>query len=401
AGLSQPDPAEIPPRGSVTVYCEQTAALPGPLVSTVRVTATSSESTVSDTATAQVEVIGDSLLVTKTADRPVAEPGDTITFTVTVENVGTQVLQDFELFESMGLTLTPALPDTLLPGAKVTLTGTYTVPTENWPDSVENTITVKAVDPAGPQQDSASVAVAVVEDIETATVIFTKQASVKTQAGALRARPGDPVTYTFTVRNISPETVPALELDDDLLQLAETIGDLAPGEAFTLTTGPHTIPDDYTATVYTNTAQITNNDLTISATAKVPVQLAELTKAVSPDLEGEEFKPGEEVDYTFTIKSFTKGELSGLMVEDTFAEGDVTLHQEFPLTIPAEDPPGQVEFTGTLIVPLEWAESELTNTATLTMNGEWLDDASATVPIVAPDLEITIVSLTQDGVTFA
>ena len=401
AGLSQPDPAEIPPRGSVTVYCEQTAALPGPLVSTVRVTATSSESTVSDTATAQVEVIGDSLLVTKTADRPVAEPGDTITFTVTVENVGTQVLQDFELFESMGLTLTPDLPDTLLPGAKVTLTGTYTVPTENWPDSVENTVTVKAVDPAGPQQDSASVAVAVVEDIETATVIFTKQASVKTQAGALRARPGDPVTYTFTVRNISPETVPALELDDDLLQLAETIGDLAPGEAFTLTTGPHTIPDDYTATVYTNTAQITNNDLTISATAKVPVQLAELTKAVSPDLEGEEFKPGEEVDYTFTIKSFTKGELSGLTVEDTFAEGDVTLHQEFPLTIPAEDPPGQVEFTGTLIVPLEWAESELTNTATLTMNGEWIDDASATVPIISPDLEITIVSLTQDGVTFA
>src|SRR5690606_20020118 len=187
----------------------------------------------------------------------------------------------------------------------------------------------------------------------------------------------------------------------DLLQLAETIGDLAPGEAFTLTTGPHTIPDDYTATVYTNTAQITNNDLTISATAKVPVQLAELTKAVSPDLEGEEFKPGEEVDYTFTIKSFTKGELSGLTVEDTFAEGDVTLHQEFPLTIPAEDPPGQVEFTGTLIVPLEWAESELTNTATLTMNGEWIDDASATVPIISPDLEITIVSLTQDGVTFA
>src|SRR5690606_36767251 len=90
AGLSLPDPAEIPPRGSVTVYCEQTAALPGPLVSTVRATATSSESTVSDTATAQVEVIGDSLLVTKTADRPVAEPGDTITFTVTVENVGTQ-----------------------------------------------------------------------------------------------------------------------------------------------------------------------------------------------------------------------------------------------------------------------------------------------------------------------
>src|SRR5690606_30634456 len=181
----------------------------------------------------------------------------------------------------------------------------------------------------------------------------------------------------------------------DLLQLAETIGDLAPGEAFTLTTGPHTIPDDYTATVYTNTAQITNNDLTISATAKVPVQLAELTKAVSPDLEGEEFKPGEEVDYTFTIKSFTKGELSGLTVEDTFAEGDVTLHQEFPLTIPAEDPPGQVEFTGTLIVPLEWAESELTNTATLTMNGGWIDDASATVPIISPDLRISIVSISQ------
>src|SRR5690606_25254623 len=56
-GLSQPDPAELPPHGSVTIYCEQTATLPGPLVSTVRVTATSSEGTVSDTATAQVEVI--------------------------------------------------------------------------------------------------------------------------------------------------------------------------------------------------------------------------------------------------------------------------------------------------------------------------------------------------------
>src|SRR5690606_12918403 len=128
-------------------------------------------------------------------------------------------------------------------------------------------------------------------DIENATVIFTKQASVQTQDGALRARPGDSVTYTFTVRNISPETVPDLELDDELLHLTETIGNLAPGEAFTLTSGPHIIPDDYTATVYANTAEVTNNDLTIPATAKVPVQLAELTKeAVEPD---KEFEPGE------------------------------------------------------------------------------------------------------------
>ena len=221
AGLSQPDPAEIPPRGSVTVYCEQTAALPGPLVSTVRVTATSSESTVSDTATAQVEVIGGSLLVTKTADRPVAEPGDTITFTVTVENVGTQVLQDFELFESMGLTLTPDLPDTLLPGAKVTLTGTYTVPTENWPDSVENTVTVKAVDPAGPQQDSASRRWPWWRISKPRRSSSPSRRASRRKRCATRAagRPGD--VHLHGAEHLTGDRT-GLELDDDLLQLAET-----------------------------------------------------------------------------------------------------------------------------------------------------------------------------------
>src|SRR5690606_10446536 len=136
----------LEPRGSVTVYCTVTnASPPGPLVSTVRVTALAGDSDVSDTATARVEVVSGGLLVTKTADRFVAAPGDPITFTITVKNVGTEPLHSLELYESMALTLTPELPDILQPGASLTLSGTVTVPTEAPPDSVANNVSVTAV----------------------------------------------------------------------------------------------------------------------------------------------------------------------------------------------------------------------------------------------------------------
>lgn len=377
----------LAPRSSVTVYCTATAALPGPLVSTVRVTGEAGGVPLSDTATAQVQVTSGGLVVTKSADRFVAAPGDVITYTVTLTNIGDEPLTEIKVFDPIVL-LTPPPPASLLPGARFTMSGSYLVGTDPAPDSVANTVAVTAVG-ANTQnlyQDSASVAVAILENPD-AILALTKQASVRT--ARLRARPGDEVTYTFTVRNISTGqtaqdvTVTDSQVGGDPIQVPS----LGPGEAYTFTrTVP--IPADHAETTFVNVAMVyagsgAEQMLLDTASASVDVQLLGLTKTA----ELQQADAGQKVPYTFTVESFTQATLQGVVLDD---EG-LTFIDPLPDTIG----PDGATARGELQIPADYTDTVFENTAQLLLNGLWVDEASARVTVVPRTLAIEDVSITQ------
>ncbi|HMM27749.1 MAG TPA: hypothetical protein PKD46_05635, partial [Aggregatilineaceae bacterium] len=379
----------LAPRSSVTVYCTVNAALPGPLVSTVRAAADAEGGPVSDTATAQVQVTTGGLLVSKTANRLVATPGDTIRYTITVTNVGDEPLHNLALFESMGIDLVPPLPATLQPGASATLSGEVAVPAANPPDSVANSVSVTAIG-ANTQtryQDNASAAVAILED-PNAVLALTKQANTQTGGAepTLRARPTDSVMYTFTVRNVSSETATGITLSDPALGAPIPLGDLGPGETATLS-GSAAIPPDHAQPTFDNTASVSTGGaepvLQDTASASVPVQLLGLTKTA----DAAEAEPGGEATYTFTVESFTLATLEGVTLED---EG-LTLDTPLPGTIPPEG----ASASGRMTVPADFLDATFVNIAALRMNGVWLDEASASVEVIPRTLEITLDSITQ------
>ncbi len=65
------------------------------------------------------------LVVTKTPDQTVVNPGDIITYTVEVMNVGTATLTNFVVDDPMIPGLAPVPPATLLPRQSFIMTGTY------------------------------------------------------------------------------------------------------------------------------------------------------------------------------------------------------------------------------------------------------------------------------------
>ncbi len=378
----------LAPRSSVTVYCTVTAALPGPLVSTVRATGIAGAVPVSDTATAQVQVTSGGLVVTKTADRFVAAPGDVINYTITLTNIGGETLAEIQVFDPIVL-LNPPPPASLLPGARFTMSGSYLVGTDPAPDSVANTVSVTAVgvDTQNTYQDSASVAVAILENPD-AILALTKQASVRT--ARLRARPGDEATYTFTVRNVS-----AAQTAQDITVIDSQVGGapiqvppLGPGEAYTFArTVP--IPADYADTTFVNVAMVhtgseAEQTLQDTASASVDVQLLGLTKTAEPQ---DAFYTGDEVTYTFTVESFTQATLQGVVLDD---EG-----LTFIVPLPDDIGPDGATASGKLQIPPDYTDTVFENTAQLLLNGQWVDEASARVTVVPRTLAIEDVSITQ------
>ena len=368
----------LDPGGSVTVYRTVTAELPGPVISTVYAQATGPTGMVFDTATAEVPVTEGGILVTKTADRLMAGPGQTITYTVEVTNVGSSVLSGFVVDDPM-IVLNPPPPASLLPGQSFLMTGTYTVPASGYPPSMSNTVTVTANSANGPVEDSDSAAVTIVDDPATATVVLTKEASTQ------RARPGAPVNYILRVQNVGTDPAPvAVTVEDPPgTPLAVTIPPLLPGNMATVAyTG--TVSGDIVTTEYTNTAQVlVGGEVRDTASATILVDLLELSKTVvTPGPVG----PGDRVDYQFTVTSLTSGTVTGV----TLIDPAITTWDE---ALPGDIPPTGAVATGHLTIPGDFDGETYQNTAQLAINGEVVDESSASIEV--SEFEVEILSITQ------
>jgi uncharacterized repeat protein (TIGR01451 family) len=247
-------PATVASGGSITVHV--TSHTTGDSCGTYDNTA--SFTTTNDgtgNATASTTVDCPDLFVTKTADAPLVEGGDTIGFLITVGNNGQGTANGVTLTDTLptngGLAWSIDLIDGQAPGSEPPCSITdgvlacdfgslesgasHTVHITSSTNSttscgaVNNTVTVDALnEPNTPEftaNDQASASL---------TVICPGISIVKT-VNPVSGNPGDTVTYTYVVKNTGDTTLFNVSVDDDVIGHIGDIAKLEPGETVTLT----------------------------------------------------------------------------------------------------------------------------------------------------------------------
>jgi hypothetical protein len=158
-----------------------------------------------------------------------AAPGETITYTYTVVNVGNVTLHGITLTDSRLGTIT--CPSTeLAPGAQMTCTATHTTTEEDLAaGSISNVVTVTGQSPTGEEVSDTS------ED--TVTAIHTPGIEIKKSASpATFSAAGQTITYTYTVANSGNVTLQSVTLTDSRLgTITCPSTELAPGAEMTCT----------------------------------------------------------------------------------------------------------------------------------------------------------------------
>ncbi len=383
---------------SATVYCSTTAALPGPVSSTVYAKANNGGVDVFDTATAEVAVYEGGLVVTKQADRPVvvAEAGqNVINYTLTVTNVGTELITITGVDDPLVGDFPPSLVGVqLAPNGSVTRSAPYTVDLVSPPSVVNNTVTVTATGNTSGDtyQDSDTAAVAVLENAD-ATLLLT------TEVSPLMARPGQSLTMRYTVRNISSVNQTGITLQDPFLgyppQLYDPpevgLPDLGPGNV-AIKTFTVQVPIDYTSTVLSSTAGVYTaaDGLQDEADTSVAIELLALEKdATSPAL------LGGQIDYTFTIHNYSTSALTNVTIDDPVIDDPLNLGV-WDDPVPASLPGGITVALAHIIVPETHEETTFDNTADLLYNGVIQDTASASSEVIQAGLAVEDVTVSQE-----
>jgi uncharacterized repeat protein (TIGR01451 family) len=237
---------------SVHIVSPTTAQSCGDVVNTASGTS-SNDGEDSDSATVTVNCTD--IFVTKTADAPLVEGGDTIGFLITVGNNGPGTANGVTLTDTLptngGLAWSIDLIDGQAPASEppcsitdgvltcdfgsVESGASHTVHITSPTDStttcgaVTNTVTVDALnEPNTPEftaNDQASASL---------TVICPGISIVKT-VNPVSGNPGDTVTYTYVVKNTGDTTLFNVSVDDDVIGHIGDIAKLDPGETVTLT----------------------------------------------------------------------------------------------------------------------------------------------------------------------
>jgi hypothetical protein len=152
--LNGSDNITLAPGDNVTAIATYTVLekdLPGPLVNTATASGTDPDgNTITDNVSASVKLaFSASIKVIKTADKTAASPGENVTYTYTVTNIGTVTADNVTLTDDKLGKLMSGV--TLSPGQSVTTTATYEVKTSDfWKfKPITNIATVTAIGPDG------------------------------------------------------------------------------------------------------------------------------------------------------------------------------------------------------------------------------------------------------------
>ncbi|MBU8579246.1 DUF11 domain-containing protein [Brevibacterium luteolum] len=353
-----------------------------------------------------------SLAVTKTAGDIVdangsgkVDAGDTIEYTVAVENTGILTVRDVTVTDPLlGGEMTdcsPAAPATLQPGDDpLTCTGTYTLTAADLDrGSVENT--AKATGTSGPDDAPVEDETTITTPVDgSAAVALSKTAgAVEDTNGSGRIDAGDQVSYTFTITNTGDVglrsatlTDPKLGLDGHDCQLADT---LEPGESAECQAPAYTLTqEDIDAGTVENTATadaVDTRDRTVSADDSADVTFdreggVELKKEAGEvtDVDGDGIGAGDTISYTFTVTNTGTTTLTDIAVTDPLLEGTEVTCAQTALA------PGESTQCGPVDYELTQADAdagEVTNSANVTgkrPDGETeTDEDSITTPVPA------------------
>ena len=166
--------------------------------------------------------------------------GDTIVYTITIENTGNVTLTGIDITDTMtdgdGQSLTLTSPATfstytLAPGATETILATYTIE-QSVADtgSISNTVSVDGTAPDGTEvSDDLDTPVVVSTDL-TPSIEVTKSSTITYADSDAGTQLGDTINYTITVENTGNTTLTGVTVSDTILDSA--------GVSLTLTTGP-------------------------------------------------------------------------------------------------------------------------------------------------------------------
>jgi uncharacterized repeat protein (TIGR01451 family) len=236
---------------SVHLTSPTTADSCGDVNNTASVT-TSNDGGGSDTATITVNC--PDVFVTKTADAPLVEGGDTIGFLVTVGNNGPGTADGVTLTDTLptndGLAWSIDLIDGQAPGAEppcsiadgvltcnfgslvegASHTVHVTSPTDGTGcGAVNNTVTVDALNEPNTAQYTAN------DQASASLTVICPAISIVKTVNPVSGNPGDTVTYTYVVKNTGDTTLFNVSVDDDVIGHIGDIAKLDPGEKVTLT----------------------------------------------------------------------------------------------------------------------------------------------------------------------
>lgn len=185
------------------------------------------------------------VLTTDGGTHGVADAGDVITYTVSVENTGNIAVADVSVSDELpGLSaVTPASVATLAPGDVQEFTATYTVTQADVDNGgvVRNTATAQGTGPDGPvTSPPASADVTLVA--AAPSLLTDKEADLQDANGNGKADEGEKIAYTFTVRNNGNVTLEGVTVDDPMVTgITPASATIAPGANQVFTASLYTV----------------------------------------------------------------------------------------------------------------------------------------------------------------
>jgi uncharacterized repeat protein (TIGR01451 family) len=195
-----------------------------PVLNTVTATGTGADSGVedSDEASCETDITHEPGIDVTKACVPVAHEGDVVTYTITVENTGTDVLENVTVLDTVLGDLSESFGDTLAVGASETQQFEHTIPVGG-DDPLVNIVTASAIG-ADSETEVSSTATCTTDILHPAITI------VKTVNDDL-VPVGTTVTYTYLVTNTGDTTLYDISVDDDIMGHIGDIAVLEPGQS--------------------------------------------------------------------------------------------------------------------------------------------------------------------------
>ena len=305
-----------------TVVCTD---LPGPLVNTAVATASYENQTVtSEPASASVTMSSSvSLEVTKTPSVATAKPGDTISYSYTVKNTGTEAVTQVVLSDNKLDLITLDKTD-LAPGEQAIGSATYTVLDSDLPGPLTNQATATA------DYCNTTVSASASANVELSSGggnggnggggTNKPALTITKQADKTSAQVSETVTYSYTVQNTGQVALTAVALNDDKLgAIVLDKTELAPGETATgsatytvvCTDLPGPLVNTAVATASYENQTVTSEPASASVTMSSVVSL-EVTKTAS----AMSAKAGDEITYTYTVTNSGTVTVAALALND-------------------------------------------------------------------------------------
>ena len=226
--------------------------LPGPIVNTAIADSDQTDS-VQDSHTVSI-VTAPGLGIVKTGDAGPVGIGDYVNYQITVSNTGNVGLTNVTLVDAkLGINTNLG---SLAVGASQTITGTYgPVSESDLPGPIVNTAVADS-DQTGTVQDSHTVSIVAAPGLN---IVKTGDPVVKV---------GESAAYTITVSNTGDVTLYGVWLEDTMLGISQSVGNLASGESTTVygSYGP------VTQWEYENTNPLVNTAIAWAPEQAGPVQ---------------------------------------------------------------------------------------------------------------------------------